>query len=633
MKTIRRGYFYLVSLISLEVVTWSVIGLLQSIFDTTRIGGGTDQLAGALSSIVVGVVVFAIHWRVAQKESSEDSEEQFSGVRSVFFYGTLAILLITSVQYLMILIYRTLANLLDIEIYQYGFGSNHTATDSLVAILINLVIAYYFYQILQSIWRSKPSGDAFTLSRRISRYLWKLYGLGIAYAGLIQILTFLLSFSEDTLGAGRALIWGITFSLVGIPIWLFNWRNIQASLSEADEQVSTVRQITLYLLTFLGVVISLGSASGILFEILETLLDTTVDFSNLLRRISQPIALGIPAGLVWFYFGGIIKQDRESYPLVTQRSGLRRLYFYILSFLGLGATFIGLELLVIFLIQLIFGSGDFFSDDMLPSILTAFIVGLPLWLRNWTPMNLEALAEGEEGDHARRSVNRKGYLYLTLFISVMGIMGFTGYILYLLISALLGNLSTFSADNLLETFGSLGVFVLLGVYHLGQLRSDNLLASASLSAQHADFTVVVLESGEGEFSQEITAAIQTQIKDIQVAVHPIGEPFDDSLINASVVVLSSSLAANPPEAVRLWLDEFGGMRVVVPVAAENWVWVGVESGNLTGLAKTAAKTVSLLAEGQDVIARNRSVWVYVLAGLFGLPFLCILFSLLAEFAF
>lgn len=633
MKTIRRGYFYLVSLISLEVVTWSVIGLLQSIFDTTRIGGGADQLAGALSSIVVGVVVFAIHWRVAQKESSEDSEEQFSGVRSVFFYGTLAILLITSVQYLMILIYRTLANLLDIEIYQYGFGSNHTATDSLVAILINLVIAYYFYQILQSIWDSKPSGDAFTLSRRISRYLWKLYGLGIAYGGIIQILTFLLSFSEDTLGAGRALTWGITLSLVGIPIWLFNWRNIQASLTETDEQTSTVRQVVLYLLTFLGVVISLGSASGILFELLETLLDTNVDFSDLLRRISQPITIGLPASLVWFYFGGVIKQDRESYPQAAQRSGLLRLYFYILAFLGLGATFVGLELLVIFLIQLIFGSGDFFSDDMLPSILTAFIVGLPLWLRNWTPMNLEALAEGEEGDHARRSVNRKGYLYLTLFISVMGIMGFTGYILYLLISALLGNLSTFSADNLLETFGSLGVFVLLGVYHLGQLRSDNLLASASLSAQHADFTVVVLESGEGEFSQEITAAIQAQIKDIQVAVHPIGEPFDDSLINASVVVLSSSLAANPPEAVRLWLDEFGGMRVVVPVASENWVWVGIESDNLTSLAKSAAKTVSLLAEGQDVIARSRSVWVYVLAGLFGLPFLCILFSLLAEFAF
>ena len=290
-------------------------------------------------------------------------------------------------------------------------------------------------------------------------------------------------------------------------------------------------------------------------------------------------------------------------------------------------------MLVIYLIELVFGYADFISSEMLPAVLTAFIVGLPLWLRNWTPMNLEALAEGEEGNHARRSVNRKGYLYLTLFVSVIGIMGFTGYILYILIRALLGDLSSFSTSTLLEAFGSFGVFTLLGVYHLGQLRSDNRLASASISEQHADFTVVVLESGEGEFSQEIIAALQAQVKDIQVAVHPIGEPFDDSLINASVVVLSSALAANPPEAVRLWLDEFGGMRVAVPVANENWVWVGVESDKLSSLAKSAAKMISLLAEGQDVITRTRSVWIYVLAGLLGLPFLCILFSLLAEFIF
>ena len=208
MKTIRRGYFYLVSLISLEVVTWSVIGLLQSIFDTTRIGGGTDQLAGALSSIVVGVVVFAIHWRVAQKEAGEDSEEQFSGVRSVFFYGTLGNL-----------IYHFCTIFIDSHIPYFGksiqcrnlsiwfrLQVNTSHTDSL---------GRYPDQFNNRLLFLSNSRIPLGLKTQLEMHLRLVAGFRVTFgnfmawaspmAGLIQILTFLLSFSEDTLGAGRAL--------------------------------------------------------------------------------------------------------------------------------------------------------------------------------------------------------------------------------------------------------------------------------------------------------------------------------------------------------------------------------------------------------------------------------------------
>jgi len=44
MKSIRRLYFYLVALISVEVVVWGLISLLRSIVDET-ISGGADALA------------------------------------------------------------------------------------------------------------------------------------------------------------------------------------------------------------------------------------------------------------------------------------------------------------------------------------------------------------------------------------------------------------------------------------------------------------------------------------------------------------------------------------------------------------------------------------------------------------
>jgi hypothetical protein len=46
MKTVRRLYFYAVSLISIEVVLWGLINLLRSIVSQT-VGGTADVLACA----------------------------------------------------------------------------------------------------------------------------------------------------------------------------------------------------------------------------------------------------------------------------------------------------------------------------------------------------------------------------------------------------------------------------------------------------------------------------------------------------------------------------------------------------------------------------------------------------------
>ena len=66
MKSIRRLYFYLVALISIEIVVWGLVSLLRSIIDKT-VSGGADTLAQALALILVGVPIFLIHWLWAQR--------------------------------------------------------------------------------------------------------------------------------------------------------------------------------------------------------------------------------------------------------------------------------------------------------------------------------------------------------------------------------------------------------------------------------------------------------------------------------------------------------------------------------------------------------------------------------------
>ena len=93
MKTIQRIYLYAVSLISMEVVLWGMIGLARSIFSDSS-SGGVSQLSQALALILVGVPVFGIHWWAAQRSANQDEEERSSGVRALFLYAVLLGLLI-----------------------------------------------------------------------------------------------------------------------------------------------------------------------------------------------------------------------------------------------------------------------------------------------------------------------------------------------------------------------------------------------------------------------------------------------------------------------------------------------------------------------------------------------------------
>ncbi|NOQ40817.1 MAG: hypothetical protein GQ562_10935, partial [Anaerolineales bacterium] len=68
MKTIRRLYIYLVTLISLEVVVWALITLSRSIFEE-GFTHAADSLAGGLAFILVGLPVFFFHWWMAQRDA------------------------------------------------------------------------------------------------------------------------------------------------------------------------------------------------------------------------------------------------------------------------------------------------------------------------------------------------------------------------------------------------------------------------------------------------------------------------------------------------------------------------------------------------------------------------------------
>jgi hypothetical protein len=272
-----------------------------------------------------------------------------------------------------------------------------------------------------------------------------------------------------------------------------------------------------------------------------------------------------------------------------------------MTLFGLAVVVLGVQLLLNGLLELVLPGGLEWELALMEEIsfgLAALIVGLPVWILNWRPLAREAAAEGEAGDEARRSVIRRGYLYLVLFASVMGVMFTTGALIYQLLRALLGELEPDLLFQALEQLKTMLVFAGLLAYHAWVLRQDNRLIERLLARRRAQFPVLVLAPSQEGFAETLVAALEREAPGVPVAVHPIdqGAP-DETFSAAKAVILPAELLARPAEALRLWLQAFDGKRLVVPTPVGDWHWVYAGAQSLPSLARRAARQVRELADG------------------------------------
>jgi hypothetical protein len=316
-------------------------------------------------------------------------------------------------------------------------------------------------------------------------------------------------------------------------------------------------------------------------------------------------------GAVWIYYGHWLNRHIESIPEAVRQAGMNRVYYYILSALGLGGAFFGVASLIKFII-------DFATGGSLPRAISVTVVWLPLWLLTWRPMQAEAFARDDAGDHARRSVIRKAYLYLALFAGVIGGMIAAVALVFELLQAVLkgGSDSTFMV-TILNDLQLLILFGILLVYHLTTLRRDGQFTADALARKQSEFKVLVADSGDG-FGESVRAAISRLAPGVPVTItakKPGGE------FNAMVV--SGSLAVDAPD----WIRSFSGRRIIVPDEAKDILWAG--------RTEQAAQIVRQLSEGQELRKTTgvNSGWmlaVYVAAALFGVEILFLIIGLVSA---
>jgi hypothetical protein len=621
VKSIRRLYFYLVALISIEVVLWGLISLLRSIVDQT-ISGGADALARALALILVGLPIFLIHWLWAQRSSARDEEEKTATIRAAFFYAVLLGTLIPIVQNLLSFVDRSLAQVTGLGVERaFPVFGQQTLADNLIAIFMNGIVALYFWNILRSEWATLPDKENFTEVRRLYRYIWMLYGLLITVLGAQQILRFLLYIPGDVLGdLGRDIaVNGVALLIVGTPVWAYSWRVIQASLVDPAEMGSTLRLGILYLLALGGVITVISTAFMVMNAVLTWLLGADWTFQYFVQQIGAPVSIGMPLGFVWAYYGHWLKRHVEAVEDRVRRAAMLRLYNYVLALIGLVVAFAGVSSLLRFIIDMVIDRGLLMTDTMrgtLSASIASLFVGLPLWLAMWRPMQAEALAQGEMGDHARRSILRKTYLYLVLFVSVIGGMATAVGLVYQLIRLVLaGDTGTDFLNTVLNLTQLLFLFSVVLIYHLSVLRMDGASSADVLAEKQSGYSVLVVDSGN-DFVESIKVALIKLGSKVQTTVtNPDTKPEG----NFNTLLLPGSLAVNAPE----WIRSFNGSRIVVQNETKDIVW--------TDDVVEAAQFVQQLAEGEEIHKQKmkRSPWMIVVYILAALSFFELLFVLLA----
>jgi len=622
MKSIRRLYFYLVAFISIEVVLWGLVSLLRSIVDET-ISGGADALAQALALILVGVPIFLIHWLWVQRAAARDEEEKTATLRAVFFYAILLGTLIPVVQNLLSFIDRSLVQGAGLGIERaFSAFREQTIADNLIAIIMNGIVATYFWNVLRGEWPTLPDKENFTEVRRLYRYIWMLYGLLMTVFGAQQILRFLFYIPGDVLGdMGRdVVVNGVALLVVGTPIWVYSWRVIQDSLADPAEMGSALRLGILYILALGGVITVITTAAMVVNTLLTWLLGADWTFQNFVQQIGGPISIGVPLGLVWAYYGYWLNRHIEAVGDRVRQAGMKRLYNYILSLIGLVVAFVGVATLFSFIIDTVTGSAILMGEgtrSALATSISSLVVGLPLWLVMWRPMQAEALAQGEMGDHARRSVLRKIYIYLVLFASVIGGMAAAVGLVYQLIKVILtGDAGSNFVNDLLNFIQLLFLFGVVLMYHLNVLRTDGASTADALADKQSGYSVLVIDSGDG-FIETVNAALLKLGSKVQVTVtNPDSKPEG----NFNAILVNGSLAMDAPE----WVRSFNGSRIVVQNETKDVVW--------TDDAVQAAQSVQQLAEGQEIHRQRtgRSPWtivMYVFAALFALELLFMLLAL------
>lgn len=498
MQVARRIYIYLITFISLQVMLAGAVGLLRLLVemalgssrDTLNDSGFVrEQFANSGAIMLVGALVWIIHWMLAQRSVSasnpDAAHERLSVLRKLLIYG---VLLVSAAQ-IFFALGRLLRDIFFSLLSSPDADLSQSVAETVPALFVYSIVWLYYWRVAYNDNRLTPEDSRCATIRR-----WYFYLASYATLSALMLFTADLGrrlWEDVTRGQGSQAITGagaanpiasdVAWIMVGASFWLAHWLVIQRLMRwSEDEQRSVLRKVYLYLMVFQTLTVTVTSLAIFLNNVLRLILGTNplgASGDSLLTQAGGPLITALAYGLMWAYHWRVLRWDAA---LVAEepprQANIRRAYHYLVALVGLAVLSAGVSNLLTLLIDLVF-AGNLSTElgrqtlgDQISLAATLIIVGAPVWYLNWWPLQKHAL--GPEGAQARHALLRRIYLYLVLFFSVIALLFSMGTILYRIFLILSGGPSQDFMSNLAEVLGPAITAGVLLAYHLRIIVAD-----------------------------------------------------------------------------------------------------------------------------------------------------------------
>ncbi len=594
MTTLRRAYLYGVSFVSLHVALWTAVGLGQLAVNPPGVGGlSRTWLAGLLSTLIVATPFYLLHWLLAQRLAARETAEREAGLRGLYLRLVMASTAVPALVGAVQLLESPLRWALgEAEALDVGMMLSR----AVLVLFAGTVWAYAARQAMLDGVSLQEGGTRATIHRAY-RFFMLGVGLSMLAAGALSLLVMVLQvgvvgarFWQSRLATALALI------LVATPLWLRYWGEVQRAFAAGGEEAhSTLRKAYLYLVTLIGVVSVISAGAAILNQLLRGILGEPAYGEPLLGLLARPIAVAVVGGVLWAFHARALAADAAALPEAPTQAAVRRLYHHLVSALGLGATLAGALMLVGVVGSALEGAGQSVLRPALSEGLAVLTAGLPVWLIAWARLQEEAATPGEAGDDARRSLVRRGYLYLFAFVGAVGLLGTVALLLNVGLRSVLG---VPQADPLAKVARwGLGALIFAGLlaHQFRAIRADVEGEGRSRAASLAAYPVAVI--GPERWRRLVTETLGQTLPGAPLH-EAAGEDPAPALAQARAALLPSSVLLDASPAASRSLMEFEGLRLVFPTDAAGWYWVGCATGALRRQIQRATRLMQSDALGR-----------------------------------
>ena len=512
MLVARRVYLYLITFISLLILLSGVSTLLRLLFEQAlSVAPDTfagpdylrEQFSSAAALTLVGVVVWAIHWLLAQRSVAAPppagDQERRSVLRKLLIYG---VLLVTVAEVLFALS-RLLQALLLVGAAQGATDLRAVISEAVPTIAVYGLGWAYYARIRATDAAVAPEGrrghraPLVRLSGQLRRALRA--HVRALVAGPLSLA------DRHERGCGGLYRWGRRAATRGERRWLDrrlrrgwlgHWSMAQQTVvASPGEQRARLRQVYLFAMIFQTVAVTLTKRGP--FHLQPATLPAGQRSCGRLRGVPAnaaggPLLTAIVYGVFWAYHRWVLRGDAA---LATddpaRQTSLQRLYLHLVALIGLAVLATGVASLLRLLIDLGLGGATTTLSragwaDQISFFATSILVGLPAWYLTWAP--LQRRAWSPEASEDRQALVRRVYLYLILFAAVIALLGSAGTLIYQFVRHVGG---VFDAGALGAISWALGAALTAGVllvYHLRVLLADQRAAALPAPAEALPLT-------------------------------------------------------------------------------------------------------------------------------------------------